>query len=186
MTGEAETEQIPDLALIPVRVGPDIGNRRHFERAFPERDFDADVVVPFEGDEVIDHREIGRRQALAMNACPLIDRRQVVEATERPLGAASQIAEHIMRVFPGDPKGRYVVDRCLRGDCERPEPPAQVVEDPLPWVRHRDAAGLCQHPTSPTRDPACEDRSRPDVPRASGRESWAVRLSLCPAARPSS
>ncbi len=79
---------------------------------------DADILVPLEGDEVVDHREIGRRQPLAMDAQPLIDRSQVVEDTKGPLGAAPQMCEHVVHLVPIDPKGRDLIACLLRGDCD--------------------------------------------------------------------
>ena len=79
---------------------------------------------------MIDHREIGRRQPLAMNAQPLIDRGQIIEHAKGLLGAVPQIAaaRHAAMSRPTQKVGIWS-HGLLRGDRVRPEAPVQVAQD---------------------------------------------------------
>src|ERR671915_329533 len=79
MALEADAEEIPDLPLVPVRCGPDIGDGRQRGRVPRERHLEADVLIVREGQQLVDDGKIALRLPLAMAADSLVDGGEVIE-----------------------------------------------------------------------------------------------------------
>src|SRR6185312_2968337 len=76
---EADAEHVPDLALVPARRRPEVGDRWKRRLFTDERNLEADVGVSFEREQVIDDREVARRLLGLVRAYALVDRGEVVE-----------------------------------------------------------------------------------------------------------
>jgi len=118
---EADTEQIPDFALVPVGVRIDTGDGRQRREIAAQRDLDADVALPARGDvarhrqQVIDDGEIRRRQAVAVLAQTLVDRGQVVQHRVGLRHPGAQQAHHL-----GNARHRVPTESEPDRHCARP------------------------------------------------------------------
>ena len=99
MPVERDAEQIPHFAFVPVRVQEDRHDRFDRREIAAQRDFDADVFVAFDRQQVIDHREIGRRQAFAVFANALVHGRQIEQHPIRPRDLVLQVAQHFVHAL---------------------------------------------------------------------------------------
>src|SRR5688500_5919643 len=80
-----DAEHVPYLALIPIRRGPDISDRWQHQIVGKEPDLETDICVARKRQQVINHGEIARRLALAVDADALIDGGEVVKHAIRQL-----------------------------------------------------------------------------------------------------
>jgi len=106
VTGEGDAVQIPDFALVPVGVWPDADGGGQVEVALGQGDLDHHVTVTLQRHQVIEHREVGVRQAATLGAQALVDAVQVIE---HHVGArqAAQAGEHFDEALTGDPENRH-------------------------------------------------------------------------------
>jgi hypothetical protein len=98
-----DAEHVPDFALVPVRRRPDIHNTIEGGMLACEGDFESNVPVALERQEVIDDGEIARRLAFPMGAHALVNRREVVQ---HPVGLGNlvlQVTQNIPRLVARGP-----------------------------------------------------------------------------------
>ena len=86
MAVNRDAEHVPDFALVPVGVGPEVGDGAHGGVLAVEGHLDPHVLVSLQGDKVVDDAEVGRRLALAVRPRALVDGRDV---QEHGVGAAA-------------------------------------------------------------------------------------------------
>ena len=128
VTLELDTEKIPDLAFVPVGVGPDTGDGRQLQVVGSERDLDAHIAVSLDRQEVIKDGEIGRRHARAMAAQPLVDAVQI-EEHRIGFGCLPQVLEHGGSVLSRHPDGGNCPQRVLKMDSGPAEALVQLRDD---------------------------------------------------------
>src|ERR687887_283796 len=116
MALEGDAEQIPHLALIPVRCRPEINDAADGGEVALERDFEADVGVAVVGEEMIDHGEIAVRLALALRTDALVDGGEVVQHAVWAIRFGFQVAQSLAHMILRYPQRRNPIRRCLRCD----------------------------------------------------------------------
>ena len=73
MAFEVDPEHVVGLALVPIGGGPNGGQARQAAVAIGQRHLDAQIRILLQGDQVVEHREVGIRQAVPITANALID-----------------------------------------------------------------------------------------------------------------
>ena len=114
MAVEGDAEHIPGFALIPARRRPEFRDTGEGEAVLLERDFDPDIVVALEGEQVVDDGKVAVRLSLPMAAGPLVDGGEVVQHSVRPLDLFLEVAESRRRLFPSHPERGDLITRRLR------------------------------------------------------------------------
>ncbi len=127
---EGDAEHVPDLALVPVGVGPDGDGGGQLHVAFAERDLDHHVAVSLQRHQVIEDAEVGGGQALALGAQALVGGAQVVE---HHIGLAdlAQEAQHLDELFAGHPEHRHAGQTGLQREGLGAEARVQFDDDIL-------------------------------------------------------
>ncbi len=78
-----------------------------------KRNLETNVLVSFEGKEVIDDREVGDRLVVSMNPLTLVDGREVEQRGEGPTHRVVQVRDRGENVVSGHPDGGDVVEGLL-------------------------------------------------------------------------
>src|SRR5262249_59932447 len=105
----------------PIGGWPNVGNSRQGQLTLIERDFDTQILIPIERQQMIDHGEIARGLALTMRSHTLINRGEVVEHFVRPVHVVLQVPEQSMNRLLLDPKGWDTIAGLLK-HSSGPEP----------------------------------------------------------------
>ncbi|MCY1426696.1 hypothetical protein D9M71_425220 [compost metagenome] len=114
VAGKVDAEHVPDFALVPVGVRPDAGHRWQAEVALGQGDLDHYVTITFERHQVVEHAEVGARQAAALGAQALVHAVQVIQHDIR-LGQVAQEGQDFHQFCPGNPKHRHASAGALGG-----------------------------------------------------------------------
>ena len=146
MAGEGDAVQVPDFTLVPVGVGPDAGGGGQVEVALAEGNLDHHVTVTLQRHQVIEHREVGVRQAATLGAQTLVDAMQI---KEHHVGArqVAQAGEHFNKALTGDPEYRHAGAGRLQGETVVAKTGAQFGDDVLvvSLVRRYGHNGVLSH-----------------------------------------
>src|SRR5580658_1445124 len=116
MTVKNNPKHVPHFALIPIRGGPNVADSRQRKPVFRQGYFDAHILVPVKGKEMIDNSEIAGWLTIAMYAHALIDGREVVQHFVGLIYFFFEKAEQTVHAIFRYPNSRYVVVRLLRHD----------------------------------------------------------------------
>ena len=103
------------FALVPVGVGPDTGGGGQVEVALGQGDLDHHVTITLQRHQVVEHAEVGARQAAAMGAQPLVDAVQVVEH-HVGLGYLTEEGQDFDQSFARNPEHRHAGTGGLDGE----------------------------------------------------------------------
>jgi hypothetical protein len=128
VAAEADAVEVPHLALVPVGVRPDPGDRRQRQVIARQRHLDAHVAVALQRQQVIEDREIRGRKALAMRAQPLVHAMQVVEHGVGARGVAQE-AQHLGQLRARHPRRRQAVHGRLVDDRVGAEAAVELGDD---------------------------------------------------------
>jgi hypothetical protein len=106
---EPDAEEVPCLALVPVRGRPDIGYGGQGGGIAGERHLHPDVLVPVEREKVVNDREIALGLVLSMGPDTLVDRGKIVEHLVRAANAVLQEFQDAVDPVFGYPERRDIV-----------------------------------------------------------------------------
>ena len=134
MTFEADAEQIPDFAFVPVGVGVDADDgfdRRMLPR---QRDFEAHLPgilrsAALDRQQVVEEREVGLRQRFAVTAHALIHGLQIEQHAKRPRHRYLEKPQNRVALLQRHPQRRHVVLRRLRNERGLAETSVQLADD---------------------------------------------------------
>ena len=107
--GKRYSEHIPYFAFVPIRRRPKARDAVERQGASVKSNFHPDVFIALEGEQVIDDRERGGRQALPVHPHPVVDRGQVVEHCVRSIDLTLEISQDFSHTLARSPKRRYPV-----------------------------------------------------------------------------
>ncbi|MNQ66696.1 hypothetical protein D3C85_811930 [compost metagenome] len=146
MAGEGDAVHVPDFPLVPVGVGPDTGDGGQVEVALGQGDLDHYVTITLQRHQVVEHREVGARQAAALGAQALVDAMQVVQ---HDVGAreVAQELEDVDQLVAADPEHRHASAGRLEGEAFGAKAGIQLYDDVLvvSLVRRNGQNGVCSH-----------------------------------------
>ncbi len=155
MAGEGDAEHVPGFALVPVGVGPEVGDGGNAGGVALQRHLDADVLVPVEGHEMVDEREVAGRLAVAMRAQALVDDGQVEQHPEGRLGFRLEEFQQAAKAAAVAPQRRDAVGRRLDREGAVSEPLGELAQDR--W-RQIGGGGCFDHRHPVTRCPEAAGR----------------------------
>ena len=72
-----DAEHVPYFALVPIGRGPHIADRREGQVGFDQRNFETNILVAVEREQMIDDGKFTVGKALPVSALALVDGRQV-------------------------------------------------------------------------------------------------------------
>lgn len=146
VAGEGDAVHVPHFALVPVGVGPDTGGGGQVEVALGQGDLDHHVTITLQRHQVVEHAEVGARQAAAMGAQPLVDAVQVVEH-HVGLGYLTEEGQDFDQSFARDPEHRHAGTGGLDGEGLGAKAGIQFDDDILVvcLVRRDVQSGVCSH-----------------------------------------
>ncbi|MNZ58843.1 hypothetical protein D3C78_768600 [compost metagenome] len=115
VAGEGDAVHVPDFPLVPVGVGPDTGGGGQVEVALGQGDLDHHVTITLQRHQVVEHTEVGGRQATAMGTQTLVDAVQVVEH-HVGLGHLTEEGQDLDQLLARHPEHRHAGAGGLDGE----------------------------------------------------------------------
>lgn len=128
MAVEGDAKQVKGFPLIPVGVGEQAGHRRQVQVLFGQGHLEHNIAITIDGDQVVEHGEIRRRQSLAVGTQTLVHTVQVKQH-HIGLGQLSQERHHLQQLLALDPYHRHSGAGRLNAECLRAKAVTQLPDN---------------------------------------------------------
>uniref|UniRef100_Q7R783 Uncharacterized protein n=1 Tax=Plasmodium yoelii yoelii TaxID=73239 RepID=Q7R783_PLAYO len=129
MPVETDAEHVPDFALVPVGGGADGNDAGERRIGLRQGDFQPDIGVALQRDEVIDDRVGACRHAVTVLPDPFIDGGQVEQQGIGAVDFRTEVADRLHEDSGGQPQGGNAVSGGLLDEGLAAEAPAQGRDD---------------------------------------------------------
>src|SRR6185295_4188954 len=112
-----DAEHVPYFTLVPVRGRPEVCHRGHRKAVFPERCFDANVLVAVIREQVVDDGEVARRLPLSVIPLTLVNGGSIVEGPVWPVDLSLQMPQDVVNLARRRPEARNFIAGLLDSNC---------------------------------------------------------------------